>query len=130
LRRRQAWHQGVAGTICSKLEAYAFSLWFLFEQTALGSRLQPGWLEFTAGPQLLEGLNAGSIDFGYVGEVLPVFALAAGARFVYIAYELPTPKAEHAGHLGPDRHGRCFPKLEEVFFVHVSDFRIVSNLSS
>ena len=35
----------------------------------LEKRLQPlgvavTWLEFTAGPQLLEGLNAGSIDFG------------------------------------------------------------------
>jgi sulfonate transport system substrate-binding protein len=52
------------------------------------------WLEFSAGPQLLEGLNLGSIDFGYVGEVPPVFALAAGAPLVYIAYELPTPEAE------------------------------------
>jgi sulfonate transport system substrate-binding protein len=52
------------------------------------------WLEFAAGPQLLEGLNLGSIDFGYVGEVPPVFALAAGAPLVYIAYELPTPEAE------------------------------------
>src|SRR5271165_2417702 len=39
------------------------------------------WLEFTAGPQLLEGLNVGSVDFGYVGEVPPIFALAAGANF-------------------------------------------------
>jgi hypothetical protein len=30
----------------------------------------------------------------YVGEVPPIFALAAGANFVYIAYELPTPGAE------------------------------------
>jgi sulfonate transport system substrate-binding protein len=52
------------------------------------------WSEFTAGPQLLEGLSAGSIDFGYVGEVPPIFALAAGAKFLYIAYELPTPAAE------------------------------------
>jgi sulfonate transport system substrate-binding protein len=52
------------------------------------------WLEFTAGPQLLEGLNLGSIDFGYVGEVPPVFALAAGAPLVYTAYELPSPEAE------------------------------------
>jgi sulfonate transport system substrate-binding protein len=52
------------------------------------------WLEFAAGPQLLEGLNLGSIDFGYVGEVPPVFALAAGAPLVYTAYELPTPEAE------------------------------------
>jgi sulfonate transport system substrate-binding protein len=65
----------------------------------LEQRLRPlgievKWLEFTAGPQLLEGLNVGSIDFGYVGEVPPIFALAAGANLVYTAYELPTPEAE------------------------------------
>jgi sulfonate transport system substrate-binding protein len=65
----------------------------------LEQRLKPlgievKWLEFTAGPQLLEGLNVGSIDFGYVGEVPPIFALAAGANLVYTAYELPTPEAE------------------------------------
>src|SRR3984957_1356847 len=65
----------------------------------LEQRLRPlgievKWFEFTAGPQLLEGLNVGSIDFGYVGEVPPIFALAAGAHLVYTAYELPTPEAE------------------------------------
>ncbi|MDQ7979678.1 sulfonate ABC transporter substrate-binding protein [Paraburkholderia sp. SARCC-3016] len=52
------------------------------------------WTEFPAGPQLLEGLNVGSIDFGYVGEAPPVIAQAAGANFVYTAYEMPTPHAE------------------------------------
>ncbi|CAG9189012.1 Putative aliphatic sulfonates-binding protein [Paraburkholderia sabiae] len=52
------------------------------------------WTEFPAGPQLLEGLNVGSIDFGYVGEAPPVIAQAAGANFVYTAYEIPTPQAE------------------------------------
>jgi len=52
------------------------------------------WTEFPAGPQLLEGLNVGSIDFGYVGEAPPVIAQAAGAKFVYTAYEIPTPHAE------------------------------------
>jgi sulfonate transport system substrate-binding protein len=52
------------------------------------------WAEFSAGPQLLEALNVGSVDFGYVGEAPPVFALAAGANFVYTAYEIPTPDAE------------------------------------
>lgn len=52
------------------------------------------WNEFPAGPQLLEGLNVGAIDFGYVGEAPPVFAQAAGANFVYTAYEIPTPHAE------------------------------------
>ena len=38
------------------------------------------WIEFPAGPQLLEGLNVGSIDFGTVGEAPPIFAQAAGRR--------------------------------------------------
>jgi len=66
---------------------------------ALEKRLQPlgvevKWAEFAAGPQLLEALNVGSVDFGYVGEAPPVFAQAAGADFVYTAYEIPTPDAE------------------------------------
>lgn len=65
----------------------------------LEKRLAPqgikvSWAEFPAGPQLLEGLNVGSIDFGYVGEAPPVFAQAAGADFVYSAYEISTPHAE------------------------------------
>ncbi|EPN42528.1 sulfonate ABC transporter periplasmic sulfonate-binding protein, partial [Pseudomonas syringae pv. actinidiae ICMP 19096] len=32
------------------------------------------WTEFPGGPQLLEGLNVGSIDFGVTGETPPVFA--------------------------------------------------------
>lgn len=38
------------------------------------------WIEFPAGPQLLEGLNVGAVDFGTAGETLPVFAQAAGAH--------------------------------------------------
>jgi sulfonate transport system substrate-binding protein len=45
------------------------------------------WTEFPAGPQLLEGLNVGSIDFGTVGEAPPIFAQAAGADLVYVANE-------------------------------------------
>jgi sulfonate transport system substrate-binding protein len=59
---------------------------------AQGTRVS--WTEFPAGPQLLEGLNVGAIDFGYVGEAPPVFAQAAGADFVYSAYEIATPHAE------------------------------------
>jgi len=51
-------------------------------------------VEFPAGPQLLEGLNVGAIDFGYVGEAPPVFAQAAGANFVYVGQEEPSPAAE------------------------------------
>ncbi len=52
------------------------------------------WVEFPAGPQLLEGLNVGAIDFGYVGEAPPIFAQAAGANFVYVGHEEPAPRAE------------------------------------
>jgi sulfonate transport system substrate-binding protein len=65
----------------------------------LEKRLKPlgvdiKWVEFPAGPQLLEGLNVGSIDFGTVGEAPPVFAQAAGANLVYVANQPPAPQAE------------------------------------
>ena len=52
------------------------------------------WTEFPAGPQLLEGLNVGSIDFGTVGEAPPIFAQAAGAPLVYVGNEPPAPDSE------------------------------------
>jgi len=52
------------------------------------------WTEFPAGPQLLEGLNVGAIDFGTVGEAPPIFAQAAGAQLAYIGNEPPAPTAE------------------------------------
>jgi sulfonate transport system substrate-binding protein len=52
------------------------------------------WIEFPAGPVLLEGLNVGSIDFGTVGEAPPIFAQAAGANLVYVANEPAAPLAE------------------------------------
>ncbi len=52
------------------------------------------WVEFPAGPQLLEGLNVGSIDVGYVGEAPPIFAQAAGAKFVYVGNDPAAPQAE------------------------------------
>lgn len=66
---------------------------------ALEKRLAPlgikvTWSEFPAGPQLLEGLNVGSIDFGTTGETPPVFAQAAGANLNYIGHEPPAPTAE------------------------------------
>ncbi len=52
------------------------------------------WVEFPAGPQLLEGLNVGSVDIGFVGEAPPIFAQAAGAKFYYIGHDPAAPKAE------------------------------------
>lgn len=52
------------------------------------------WVEFPAGPQLLEGLNVGAVDVGFVGEAPPIFAQAAGAKFVYIGFDPAAPEAE------------------------------------
>ena len=42
------------------------------------------WVEFPAGPPLLEALNAGVIDFGATGDTPPIFAQAAGADLLYV----------------------------------------------
>jgi sulfonate transport system substrate-binding protein len=52
------------------------------------------WILFPAGPQLLEALNAGSIDFGNTGEAPPIFAQAAGVNLVYFGNQPPYPKGE------------------------------------
>lgn len=56
--------------------------------------VEVSWTEFPGGPQLLEGLNVGSVDFGVTGETPPVFAQAAGADLLYVAYEPPAPSSE------------------------------------
>ena len=68
-------------------------------QGTLEKRLAPQgvavkWVEFPAGPQLLEGLNVGAIDVGFVGEAPPIFAQAAGARFVYVGNDPASPTTE------------------------------------
>jgi sulfonate transport system substrate-binding protein len=68
-------------------------------QGTLEKRLAPlgfsvKWVEFPAGPQLLEGLNVGAVDVGHVGEAPPIFAQAAGAKFLYIGYDPAAPRAE------------------------------------
>jgi sulfonate transport system substrate-binding protein len=52
------------------------------------------WVEFPAGPQLLEGLNVGSIQLGETGEAPPIFAQAAQAPLVYIANQPAASTAE------------------------------------
>jgi sulfonate transport system substrate-binding protein len=68
-------------------------------QGALEKKLAPlgfgvKWVEFPAGPQLLEGLNVGAVDVGYVGEAPPIFAQAAGAKFAYIGFDPAAPRVE------------------------------------
>ena len=52
------------------------------------------WVEFPAGPQLLEGLNVGSVVFGEAGEAPPIFAQAANANLVYVANQPASPLGE------------------------------------
>ena len=51
------------------------------------------WLEFAAGPQQLEALNAGSLDIALTAESPVIFALAAGAPLVYLVTTAPSGKA-------------------------------------
>jgi sulfonate transport system substrate-binding protein len=43
------------------------------------------WIDFQFGPPLLEAINVGSVDFGYVGDTPPIFAQAGGAKIRYVA---------------------------------------------
>jgi sulfonate transport system substrate-binding protein len=66
---------------------------------SLEEKLRPfgykvSWTEFPSGPPLLEALNVGAIDFGVAGETPPIFAQAAGAPLVYLAYDPPAPQGE------------------------------------
>jgi sulfonate transport system substrate-binding protein len=75
------------------------TLVLLKEKGTLEGALEPlgvsvTWTEFPGGPQLLEALNVGAIDFGTAGEAPPIFAQAAGAPLIYVGYEPPAPKGE------------------------------------
>jgi sulfonate transport system substrate-binding protein len=43
------------------------------------------WVEFTAGPPLVEALNVGAINIGWVGDAPPIFGQSGGAAIVYVA---------------------------------------------
>lgn len=64
----------------------------LLEKRFPATRVQ--WIEFPAGPQMLEALNVGSLDIGSTGDIPPIFAQAAGADLLYIGAEPPKPQAE------------------------------------
>ena len=65
-----------------------------FEKSLAARGISVTWTLFPAGPQLLEALNAGSIDLGNAGEAPPVFAQAAGVNLVYFGNQPPFPKGE------------------------------------
>lgn len=94
---------GVARAQDSKVVSIGFQKYGNFivlkARGTLEKRLAPlgfsvRWLEFPAGPQLLEGVNAKAVDIGVVGETPPVFAQAGGVDFVYIAAEPDAPRGE------------------------------------
>ena len=70
------------------------NLMVVHERRLLDARL-PGvpvkWVEFPAGPQILEALAVGSLDFGFTGDTPPVFAQAAGKDIWYAGLEPPKP---------------------------------------
>jgi sulfonate transport system substrate-binding protein len=43
------------------------------------------WIDFQFGPPLLEAINVGAVDFGFVGDSPPIFAQAGGAKIRYVA---------------------------------------------
>ena len=49
------------------------------------------WVEFPAGPQLLEALSVGALEFGLTGDSPPVFAQSAGKALVYVGAEPAKP---------------------------------------
>ena len=102
LQRDRAEHQHGNGSEPANVLRIGYQksglLAILKAQGSLDEKLKPlgysiKWFEFPAGPQLLEALNANSVDFGYTGAPPPVFAQAGGVRFVYVGAE---PSGRHA----------------------------------
>ncbi len=58
----------------------------LFEQQFPHARIE--WKEFPAGPQMLEALAVGAVDYGNVGNTPPIFAQAANKDLSYVGYEV------------------------------------------
>ncbi len=59
------------------------------EKRLPGTRVS--WVEFPAGPQLIEALSVGGLEFGLTGDSPPVFAQAAGKDLLYVGAEPPKP---------------------------------------
>ena len=96
---RSAWAQGKAVGRAPELlrigyQKSAVNLVILKQQGVLEKRFpktKVSWIEFPAGPQLLEALSAGALEFGLTGDAPPVFAQAAGKDLVYAGAEPSKP---------------------------------------
>ncbi|WP_276118106.1 aliphatic sulfonate ABC transporter substrate-binding protein [Pararhizobium qamdonense] len=76
------------------------------QQQIIEKALEPkgitvSWVEFTAGPPLVEALNVGSINVGWTGDAPPIFGQAAGSAITYVA-ALPANGAGEAIFVKPD----------------------------
>lgn len=79
-----------SGTVLLSLKAKR-----TLESSLKSSGLKVQWSEFPAGLPMVEALNAGAIDFAYVGEAPPIFAQAANGSITrYVAYDPYGPRAE------------------------------------
>ncbi|TAM51037.1 MAG: sulfonate ABC transporter substrate-binding protein [Paraburkholderia sp.] len=83
---RIGWQKGSDLSVIKARGDFQHSL----EQHAISVR----WIEFPAGPQMLEALNIGGIDLGVVGETPPIFAQAASTNLLYVSVEPPAPEGE------------------------------------
>ncbi|EMS96875.1 aliphatic sulfonate ABC transporter substrate-binding protein [Agrobacterium tumefaciens str. Cherry 2E-2-2] len=57
----------------------------VIEKALEAKGVKVSWVEFTAGPPLVEALNVGSISVGWTGDAPPIFGQAAGSAIVYVA---------------------------------------------
>jgi sulfonate transport system substrate-binding protein len=97
-----AWAQGKdkAGKTLELLrigyQKSAVNLVILKQQGVLEKRFpstKVTWIEFPAGPQLLEALSVGALEFGLTGDAPPVFAQAAGKALYYVGAEPAKPES-------------------------------------
>ena len=71
----------------------------MLEAALAGSGNRVDWSEFAAGPQMLQAMQAGAIDFGITGDAPPIFAQAASAPssdtgVMYVGHEPAAPFGE------------------------------------
>jgi sulfonate transport system substrate-binding protein len=57
----------------------------LIEKALEPNGISVTWVEFTAGPPLVEALNVGAINVGWTGDAPPIFGQSAGSAIVYVA---------------------------------------------
>lgn len=70
------------------------------------------WINFAAGPQTLEALAVGSVDFSSMGDAPLIFAQAANIPLVYVANTPPGDGASRAILVAPDSKIRSVSDLK------------------